>query len=143
MNRVYVFLADGFETVEALAPVDVMRRAGLQVTTVSIMGRLNVESAQGVVVMADELFENIAFDDDDQKLRNSSFTLADNYRDFGGGYIIPWVASNPGRKFQLKATPSDNFKSEGYTDVKFVIPASSGKHKNTTSALLSLSWRAL
>ncbi|MBR6112675.1 MAG: hypothetical protein IKQ08_12100, partial [Paludibacteraceae bacterium] len=73
-------------------------------------------------------YENIAFDDDDQKLRNSSFTLADNYRDFGGGYIIPWVASNPGRKFQLKATPSDNFKSEGYTDVKFVIPASSGKH---------------
>lgn len=65
MNRVYVFLADGFETVEALAPVDVMRRAGLQVTTVSIMGRLNVESAQGVVVMADELFENIAFDDAD------------------------------------------------------------------------------
>lgn len=65
MNRVYVFFADGFETVEALAPVDVMRRAGLQVTTVSIMGRLNVESAQGVVVMADELFENIAFDDAD------------------------------------------------------------------------------
>ena len=72
--------------------------------------------------------ENIAFDDDDQNLRKSSFTLAENYRDFGGGYIIPWVASNPGRKFQLKATPSDNFKTEGYTDVKFVIPASSGKH---------------
>ncbi|MDO4525900.1 MAG: hypothetical protein Q4B61_11305 [Bacteroidales bacterium] len=71
--------------------------------------------------------ENIAFDDD-QNLRKSSFTLVENYRDFGGGYIIPWVASNPGRKFQLKATLSDNFKSEGYTDVKFVIPASSGKH---------------
>lgn len=59
MKKVYVFLADGFETVEALAPVDVMRRAGLQVVTVSIMGRKNVVSAQDVTVAADELIENI------------------------------------------------------------------------------------
>jgi 4-methyl-5(b-hydroxyethyl)-thiazole monophosphate biosynthesis len=63
MDKVYVFLADGFETVEALAPVDVMRRAGLQVTTVSIMGRSNVVSAQNVTVDADVLFEDVVFDD--------------------------------------------------------------------------------
>ena len=63
MDNVYVFLADGFETVEALAPVDVMRRAGLQVTTVSIMGRSNVVSAQNVTVVADILFEDVVFDD--------------------------------------------------------------------------------
>ena len=63
MDKVYVFLADGFETVEALAPVDVMRRAGLQVTTVSIMGRSNVVSAQNVTVVADALFEDVVFDD--------------------------------------------------------------------------------
>ena len=63
MDKVYVFLADGFETVEALAPVDVMRRAGLQVTTVSIMGRSNVVSAQNVTVVADVLFEDVVFDD--------------------------------------------------------------------------------
>ena len=63
MDKVYVFLADGFETVEALAPVDVMRRAGLQVTTVSIMGRSNVVSAQNVTVVADLLFEDVVFDD--------------------------------------------------------------------------------
>lgn len=65
MNKVYIFLADGFETVEALAPVDVMRRAGLDVVTVSIMGRRDVLSAQNVTVLADELYENIAFDDAD------------------------------------------------------------------------------
>ncbi len=65
MNKVYVFLADGFETVEALAPVDVMRRAGLNVVTVSIMGCKNVISAQNVTVVADEVYENIDFTDAD------------------------------------------------------------------------------
>lgn len=61
MSKVYVFLADGFETVEALAPVDIMRRAGIEVTTVSIMGRREVVSAQSVTVMADILFEECCF----------------------------------------------------------------------------------
>lgn len=65
MEKVYVFLADGFETVEALAPVDVMRRAGLDVVTVSIMGRKDVMSAQNVTVVADEVYENVSFDDAD------------------------------------------------------------------------------
>lgn len=63
MKRVYLFLADGFETVEALAPVDVMRRAGIEVVTVSIMKRPEVVSAQNVKVVADELFENVLFGD--------------------------------------------------------------------------------
>lgn len=61
MNKIYLFLADGFETVEALAPVDVMRRAGLEVVTTSIMGRREVLSAQGVYVVADALFEDVDF----------------------------------------------------------------------------------
>ena len=63
--KVYVFLADGFETVEALAPVDVMRRAGIDVVTVSIMGRKDVVSAQNVTVMADDVYENVVFADAD------------------------------------------------------------------------------
>ena len=65
MNKIYLFLADGFETVEALAPVDVMRRAGLDVTTVSIMGRRDVLSAQGVSVLADALLQECSLADAD------------------------------------------------------------------------------
>lgn len=65
MSKVYLFLADGFEPVEALAPVDVMRRAGINVVTVSIMGRTTVEAAHGVKVVADALFEECSFSDAD------------------------------------------------------------------------------
>ena len=65
MSKVYMFLADGFETVEALAPADVMRRAGINVVTVSIMGRKSVASAHGINVEADTLFGDNDYADAD------------------------------------------------------------------------------
>lgn len=56
---VYEFLATGFEEVEALAPVDILRRGGVEIKTVSITGQLIVESAHGVGIRADVLFEDI------------------------------------------------------------------------------------
>ena len=50
---IYMFLADGFEEVEALCPLDVLRRAGLEVTTVGIGGKDTVVGAHGIVVQAD------------------------------------------------------------------------------------------
>ena len=58
---IYVFLATGFEDIEALAPVDIMRRAGLPVETVSITGSEIVESAHAVGVKADKLLSDIDF----------------------------------------------------------------------------------
>lgn len=49
---VYMFLADGFEEIEALCPLDVMRRAGIDVTTVGV-NRKNVLGAHGIEVVAD------------------------------------------------------------------------------------------
>ncbi len=50
---IYVFMANGFEDVEALAPIDIMRRAGLQVQMVSINEDNLVESAHGVKMICD------------------------------------------------------------------------------------------
>ena len=58
---IYVFLATGFEDIEALAPVDIMRRAGLEVQTVSITGEQIVTSAHGVGIVADMLLSDVDF----------------------------------------------------------------------------------
>ena len=65
MKKVYVFLADGFEDVEALIPVDVFRRGGLDVTTVSISDFPLVRSAHGVNIETDIMFEQGDFSDAD------------------------------------------------------------------------------
>lgn len=49
---IYMFLAEGFEEVEALAPLDLMRRAGLSVRTVGV-GSKSVMGAHGISVLAD------------------------------------------------------------------------------------------
>ena len=56
MAKIYEFLADGFEDIEALAPVDILRRGGVEVKTVSITGNAFVTSAHGVTVKADMEF---------------------------------------------------------------------------------------
>jgi len=64
MAKIYVFLADGFEDVEALIPVDVLRRGGQEVVTVSVMGDSQVvESAHGVQIVADALFDDVVLSD--------------------------------------------------------------------------------
>ena len=53
MKKAIVFLAEGFEEVEALTVVDVLRRGGVEVTTMSITEDPYVDGAHGIEVLAD------------------------------------------------------------------------------------------
>ena len=61
-NMVYVYLATGFEEIEALTAVDILRRAGIDVQTVSIEEGLTVKGAHGIGVNADITFEQADHD---------------------------------------------------------------------------------
>jgi 4-methyl-5(b-hydroxyethyl)-thiazole monophosphate biosynthesis len=65
MAKVYLFLADGYEEIEGLTVVDLLRRANVGITTVSITGDLFVTGSHHIITKADALFENVDFSDAD------------------------------------------------------------------------------
>lgn len=65
MSKVYIFLADGFEEVEGLTVVDLLRRAGVAVVTVSVTDTNKVTTSHGITLFTDKLFTEIDFSDGD------------------------------------------------------------------------------
>ncbi len=63
MKKVALFLANGFEEIEALATVDILRRAQIPVETVSISDTKTVTGAHNVTVIADTTFQQADFSD--------------------------------------------------------------------------------
>lgn len=59
MAEVCVFLADGFEEIEGLTVVDLLRRAGISTVMVGIQGKLEVTGSHNIQVKADMLLEDL------------------------------------------------------------------------------------
>lgn len=62
MKNIAVHLATGFEETEAITIIDILRRAGLTVQTVSVSGNKLVVGAHDIPVMADCLFEEVDYE---------------------------------------------------------------------------------
>src|SRR3712207_1498357 len=65
MKKVFVLLANGFELIEAMTLVDVLRRCGAEVKTVSTEEDLWLTSSNDVIVKADIYWEEADFEDGD------------------------------------------------------------------------------
>lgn len=65
MKKAIVFLANGFEEMEALGTVDILRRGGIEVTTVSITSDPVVIGAHHIPVTADTTLDNAILNDVD------------------------------------------------------------------------------
>lgn len=65
MNRVYIFFADGFEDIEGLMVVDLLRRAGIDIQTVSIKDTNEVLTSHKILLKTDRIFSETDFSDAD------------------------------------------------------------------------------
>lgn len=63
MEKIYVFLADGFEEIEGLTVVDLLRRADQNVVTVSIGRDTIIKGAHDIILQADTTFNQVDFED--------------------------------------------------------------------------------
>ncbi len=107
MNTSYLFLAAGFEEIEALTSVVFLRRAGIPVKTVSITESLQVTGAHGITVKADVLYDNTLFDAPEWLILPGGLPGADNLYDFAPlhGLLENQAASKNGRIAAICAAP--------------------------------------
>ena len=126
---VYVFLANGFEELEALAPVDILRRAKADVKTVGVSG-MNVTSSHGVAVTADISADELILNDDlemivlpggmpgtlnleaSEIVQRSVDFCADNDRYIAAICAAPSILGHKGLLKGKKATSFPKFNSE-------------------------------
>ena len=81
MNKVVVFLAEGFEEVEAITQVDFLRRVGLEVDMVSITDDKSVVGAHNITVLADKSIDEIDEDSYDMIVLPGGMPGSSNLRD--------------------------------------------------------------
>jgi len=84
MKKIYVHFADGFEEIEAITPVDVLRRGGCDVTMVSVTGNKLVKGAHGVTFTTDKLFEEVNYNDVDMIMLPGGMPGAKNLDNHAG-----------------------------------------------------------
>lgn len=126
---IYVFLANGFEEIEALAPVDFLLRAGVDVKTVGVSGKF-CRGAHGINVEADILSEDVVLDENLQgiilpggmpgaeNLNNSSDVqkvidyCAENNKIIGAICAAPFILGRKGLLKGKNATCFPGFEDE-------------------------------
>ncbi|MCD7982466.1 MAG: DJ-1/PfpI family protein [Clostridiales bacterium] len=62
MKKLAVFAVDGVEEVECLTVVDFCRRAGIDVTTVSVTGKKQIRGSHGILFHTDTVFDEVDFE---------------------------------------------------------------------------------
>ncbi len=105
MAKALIPLAEGFEDVEAITIIDVLRRGGIEVVTASISGNLLVKSSHGIEVKADASFADASKDDYDvivlpggagtDRLRASDSLIARIAKQHADGLLLAAICAAP------------------------------------------------
>lgn len=82
MKKIYLFLANGFEEIEAITTLDVLRRANILAVSCSITSEKEVVGAHGITVIADLLFNESNFEDADMLVLPGGMPGTSNLNDY-------------------------------------------------------------
>ena len=83
-TKVAVHLAEGFEEIEAVSIIDVLRRAGIETRVVSVTGKKEVTGSHHIQVTADVLFEEVDYSTIDMIVLPGGLPGANNLKDHTG-----------------------------------------------------------
>lgn len=129
MKKIAVHLAEGFEEIEAVSIIDVLRRAEINVTVVSMTENLHVTGSHGIRVVADQLFNDINYDFIDMillpggmpgstnlnnhpGLRKQILNFYENKKQLGAICAAPLVFGNLGILKNINATCYPGFENQ-------------------------------
>ena len=84
MTKVFIFLATGFEETEVVVPVDILRRAGLEVEIISVTSEREVTGSHGITVVADSLLEDTDVSTGEMLILPGGMPGAKNLNDHAG-----------------------------------------------------------
>lgn len=109
MKDSFVFLADGFEEIEAISVIDILRRAGMPVKTVSITSSLQVKGAHDIIVVADVIYDSTLFTDAEWLIFPGGLPGATNLYEFAPlhGLVKNQAESERGRMAAICAAPGE------------------------------------
>jgi 4-methyl-5(b-hydroxyethyl)-thiazole monophosphate biosynthesis len=129
MKKIAVHLAEGFEEIEAISIIDVLRRADLDVIVVSVTENLLVTGSHEIKIVADQLFSDINYDlidmiilpggmpgstnlNNHAGLREQILDFHDNKKLLGAICAAPLVFGNLGILKHIKATCYPGFENQ-------------------------------
>lgn len=129
MKKIAVHLAEGFEEIEAVSIIDVLRRAGFEVTVVSVTGNEIVSGSHKIRITSDVLFENLDYNQIDMLvlpggmpgakhlkehigLAEQIVDFNDNGKPIGAICAAPIVLGNLGILKDVKATCYPGYEGE-------------------------------
>ena len=129
MKNIAVHLAEGFEEIEAVSIIDVLRRAEMDVRVVSVTEKLEVTGSHGIKIIADHLFNSIDYELIDMiilpggmpgasnlnnhlGLREQILNFYDNKKLLGAICAAPLVFGSLGILKNINATCYPGFESE-------------------------------
>lgn len=129
MKNIAVHLAEGFEEIEAISIIDVLRRAEFSVNIVSVTGNFVVTGSHNIKIMADSLFDSVDYNlidmivlpggmpgsknlNNHEGLKQQILTFYENGKHLGAICAAPLVFGNLGILKGKKATCYPGFEEE-------------------------------